>query len=225
MNLLKTVATVSGLTLLSRVTGLIREVLTASLFGAGAQTDAFFVAFRLPNLLRRLFAEGAFTQAFVPVLGQVKAQQGDDAAKALAGRAALLLFLVLAVLVVLAILAAPLLVWLMTGGFSGDTARFDLATEMTRWMFPYILLIAMVALAAGVLNTFSEFRLPAFTPVLLNLSFIGAALLLAPRLEEPIWALVVAVLIGGLAQLSVQFWGLRRLGRALWTTAGPRRQH
>lgn len=212
MNLLKTVATVSGLTLLSRVTGLIREVLTASLFGAGAQTDAFFVAFRLPNLLRRLFAEGAFTQAFVPVLGQVKAQQGEEAAKSLAGRAALLLFLVLAVLVVLAILAAPLLVWLMTGGFSGDTARFDLATEMTRWMFPYILLISMVALAAGVLNTFSEFRLPAFTPVLLNLSFIGAALLLAPRLQEPIWALVVAVLVGGLAQLLLQFWGLRRLG-------------
>lgn len=212
MNLLKTAATVSGLTLISRITGLARETLTASLFGAGAQTDAFFVAFRLPNLLRRLFAEGAFSQAFVPVLGQVKAQEGDDLARRLASQVGLLLFVVLSLITLVAILAAPGLVWLMTGGFSGDTARFDLATAMTRWMFPYIVLISMVALAAGVLNTWSSFKLPAFTPVLLNLAFIASALLLAPRLETPIFALVVAVLVGGVAQVGLQFWGLHRLG-------------
>lgn len=212
MNLLKTVATVSGLTLMSRITGLARETLTASLFGAGAQTDAFFVAFRLPNLLRRLFAEGAFSQAFVPVLGHVKAQEGEHPARRLASQVALLLLVVLTVITTLAILAAPVLVWLMTGGFSGDTARFELATAMTRWMFPYIVLISMVALAAGVLNTWSSFKLPAFTPVLLNLAFIAAALFLAPQLETPIWALVVAVLVGGLAQVGLQLWGLYRLG-------------
>ena len=219
MNLLKTAATVSGLTLLSRITGLLREVLTAGLFGAGAQTDAFFVAFRLPNLLRRLFAEGAFTQAFVPVLGQVKTQQSPDQAASLAARVGVLLFAVLGLITLLAMLAAPVLVWLMTGGFSGDTATFELTTDMTRWMFPYILMISLVALAAGVLNTWSEFRLPAFTPVLLNLSFIGCALLLAPQLDEPIWALVVAVLVGGVAQLGLQAWGLARLG--LLKSLGP----
>ena len=212
MNLLKTVATVSGLTLVSRITGLAREVLTASIFGAGAQTDAFFVAFRLPNLLRRLFAEGAFSQAFVPVLGQVKAQEGPEAARRLATRVGLLLFIVLSMITVGAILAAPALIWLMTGGFSGDQVRFDLAVALTQWMFPYIVMISLVALASGVLNTWSEFRLPAFTPVLLNLAFIGAALLLAPRLEEPIWALAAAVLVGGVSQMVLQAWGLWRLG-------------
>ncbi|NBT75810.1 MAG: murein biosynthesis integral membrane protein MurJ [Betaproteobacteria bacterium] len=215
MNLLKTAAAVSSLTLLSRVTGLLRETLTAGLFGAGAQTDAFFVAFRLPNLLRRLFAEGAFSQAFVPVLGQVKAQQGDSEASRLASEVALLLSAVLAAVTLLAIVGAPLLVWLMTGGFAGDSARFDLAVSMTQWMFPYIILISLVALAAGVLNTWSEFKLPAFTPVLLNVSFIGCALLLAPALAEPIWALVVAVLVGGVCQLGLQVWGLHRLGLLL----------
>jgi putative peptidoglycan lipid II flippase len=219
MNLLKTVATVSGLTLVSRITGLAREVLTASIFGAGAQTDAFFVAFRLPNLLRRLFAEGAFSQAFVPVLGQVKAQEGSEAARALASRVGILLFAILSVITLAAIVAAPALVWLMTGGFSGDQARFDLTVALTQWMFPYIVMISLVALASGVLNTWSEFRLPAFTPVLLNLSFIGAALFLAPRLAEPIWALAVAVLVGGIAQLGLQTWGLWRQG--LLADLGP----
>ena len=212
MNLLKTVATVSGFTLLSRITGLIREILTAGLFGASAATDAFFVAFRLPNLLRRLFAEGAFSQAFVPVLGQTKAQDGDEAALTLAQQVALLLFVILGGITALGILAAPLLVLMMTGGYGGDAAREALTVEMTRWMFPYIWMIGLVALASGVLNTWSRFKLPAFTPVLLNLSFIGCALGLAPQLDEPIWALVAAVLLGGLLQLAAQFWGLSRAG-------------
>jgi len=210
MNLLKTVATISGLTLLSRITGLARETLTAAYFGAGSQTDAFFVAFRLPNLLRRLFGEGAFSQAFVPVLGRLKAQEGDAAALRLAHHAALLMTVILLLVSVLAILGAPVLVWLMTGGFGGQPQTFDLAVVLTRWMFPYILMIALVALAAGVLNTWSHFKAPAIAPVLLNLSFIGCAVLLSPRLDEPIFALAVAVLLGGLAQLSLMVVALVR---------------
>ena len=165
MNLLKTAATISGLTLLSRITGLARETLTAAIFGAGSHTDAFFVAFRLPNLLRRLFAEGAFSQAFVPVLGQLRAQQGDRQALRLARHAALVMSVALVAICLAAIVGAPILVWLMSGGFSGDTATFDLTVMLTRWMFPYILMISLVALASGVLNTWAEFKAPAFAPV------------------------------------------------------------
>jgi putative peptidoglycan lipid II flippase len=210
MNLLKTVAAISGLTLLSRITGLARETLTAAYFGAGSQTDAFFVAFRLPNLLRRLFAEGAFSQAFVPVLGKIKAEEGPTAALRLARRAALLMALVLGLVSVAAIIGAPLLVWLMSGGFGGQPETFNLAVMLTRWMFPYILLISLVALAAGVLNTWSSFKAPAVAPVLLNLSFIGCAVLLSPWLSEPIWALAIAVILGGFAQLGLMVWALAR---------------
>lgn len=212
MKIIKTFATVSGLTLLSRVSGLARETLTAGLFGAGAQTDAFFLAFRLPNLLRRLFAEGAFSQAFVPVLGQLRTQQGDEAAGRFAGLMGLLLALSVGLITLVGIVGAPVLVYLLSGGFSGNADQTALATEMTQWMFPYIFLISLCALASGMLNTWGEFRIPALTPVLLNLAFIGSALILAPRLEEPIWALVVAVVMGGLLQLGLQVWGLARRG-------------
>ena len=214
MNLLKTAATISGLTLLSRITGLARETLTAAYFGAGSQTDAFFVAFRLPNLLRRLFAEGAFSQAFVPVLGQMKAQQGETAALRLARHAALVMTAVLALICLVAIIGAPILVWLMSGGFSGDKATFELTVLMTQWMFPYILMISLVALASGVLNTWSEFKAPAFAPVLLNLSFIGCAVFLSPMLAQPIWALAIAVILGGIAQLGLMVWALIRTTRS-----------
>lgn len=210
MNLLKTAATISGLTLLSRITGLARETLTAAYFGAGSQTDAFFVAFRLPNLLRRLFAEGAFSQAFVPVLGQTKAQQGDGPALRLARHAALVMAAALALVCLVAIIGAPILVWLMSGGFAGDQTTFDLTVLLTRWMFPYILMISLVALASGLLNTWSEFKAPAFAPVLLNLSFIGCAVLLSPHLAQPIWALAIAVVLGGIAQLALMAWAIRR---------------
>ena len=209
MNLLKTAATISGLTLLSRITGLARETLTAAYFGAGSQTDAFFVAFRLPNLLRRLFAEGAFSQAFVPVLGQIKSQEGEAAALRLARHCALIMAATLALVCLAAIIGAPILVWLMSGGFAGDATTFDLSVMLTRWMFPYILMISLVALASGVLNTWSEFKAPAFAPVLLNLSFIGCAILISPLLAEPIWALALAVVLGGIAQLSLMAIALR----------------
>lgn len=221
MNLLKTAATISGLTLLSRITGLARETLTAAYFGAGSQTDAFFVAFRLPNLLRRLFAEGAFSQAFVPVLGQIKAQQGDGPALRLARHAALVMAAALALVCLVAIIGAPILVWLMSGGFAGDQTTFDLTVLLTRWMFPYILMISLVALASGLLNTWSEFKAPAFAPVLLNLSFIGCAVLLSPHLTQPIWALAIAVVLGGIAQLALMAWAIRRTLRKAQGTSNP----
>jgi len=210
MNLLKTAAAISGLTLLSRITGLVRETLTAAYFGAGSQTDAFFVAFRLPNLLRRLFAEGAFSQAFVPVLGKIKAEQGEAQALQLAQRCAVLLTAILALVCLVAIIGAPLLVWMMSGGFGGDAETFELSVMLTRWMFPYILMISLVALASGVLNTWSKFKAPAFAPVLLNLCFIGSAVFLSPHLEEPIWALAIAVIAGGIAQLCLMVIALKK---------------
>ena len=212
MNLLKSAATVSGFTLLSRITGLVRETLTAAVFGASALTDAFFVAFRLPNLLRRLFAEGAFSQAFVPILAANR-ESGDAASMVrLVDHVATVLFWVLVAVSAAGVVAAPVLVWAMASGLRAEPDAFDAAVTMTRWMFPYILLISMVALAAGVLNTWRRFAVPAFTPVLLNLSFIGAALLLAPHVDPPVLALAIGVVAGGLAQLALQVPALLRIG-------------
>ena len=210
MNLLRAAATVSGLTLLSRVTGLIRENLTATIFGASAMTDAFFVAFRLPNLLRRMFAEGAFSQAFVPILAETR-RQSPGRVQQLVDRVATTLFWVLIAVCVLGVAAAPVLVYLMASGLGREPAAFDAAVMMTRWMFPYILFMSLVALSAGILNTWRQFSVPAFTPVLLNLSFIGAALGLARHFDPPILALAAGVLIGGVAQLAIQVPALLRI--------------
>jgi putative peptidoglycan lipid II flippase len=212
LNLLRSALTVSGFTLLSRITGLVRETLTAAIFGASALTDAFFVAFRLPNLLRRMFAEGAFSQAFVPILAS--ARESDDPARMhrLIDHVATILFWALVAVSALGVVAAPLLVWAMASGLRAEPGAFDAAVVMTRWMFPYILLISMVALSAGVLNTWRRFAIPAFTPVLLNLSFIGAALALAPHIDPPVYALAVGVVVGGLAQLAIQVPALLRIG-------------
>jgi len=212
LNLLRSAATVSGLTLLSRITGLIRENLTATVFGASALTDAFFVAFRLPNLLRRLFAEGAFSQAFVPILASARASRDEASMHTLVDHVATVLFWVLVAVSALGVVGAPFLVFAMASGLAKEPAAFDAAVVMTRWMFPYILTISMVALAAGVLNTWRSFVVPAFSPVLLNLSFIGAALVLAPRFDPPIYALAVGVVVGGLAQLAIQVPALLRIG-------------
>ncbi len=215
MTLFRAVATVSSLTLLSRITGLARDMIISRTFGVSAETDAFNVAFRLPNLLRRLFGEGAFQQAFVPLLAGVKARSDDAATASFAGHVASALFWILLGVSVVGVVAAPALVWLIASGLSRDPAAFDLATVMTRWMFPYILFMSLVALAAGVLNTYRRFAVPAFTPVLLNLSFIGCALWLAPRLSQPIMALAFAVLLGGVLQLGLQWTALRRAGLQL----------
>ena len=212
MNLLKTASTVSLLTLVSRVTGLVREQLIAGLFGAGAATDAFNVAFRIPNLFRRLFAEGAFSQAFVPLLASTRAREGDEATRGLIDAVATILAWVLLAICVLGVVAAPVLVWTMGSGLK----QFDTAVLMTRWMFPYIGFMSMVALAAGVLNTWRKFAVPAVTPVLLNLCVIGAAWWGAPRLAAtgvaPILALAGGVMLGGLLQLAVQIPALASVG-------------
>ncbi len=212
MNLHRTLVTVSGMTMLSRITGLIREFLIARTFGASVYTDAFFVAFRIPNLLRRLFAEGAFSQAFVPILAEYKNQQGNRATRLLADQVATVLFWALLLLSALGILFAPAIVLLMASGFAADPLAMSLSANMTRLMFPYILFMSLVALAGGILNTWREFRVPAFTPVLLNLSFIAAALFLAPWLPQPVYALAIAVIIGGALQLALQVPALRKVG-------------
>ena len=208
MNLLKTASTVSLLTLVSRVLGLAREVVVARYFGATAWTDAFNVAFRLPNLLRRLFAEGAFSQAFIPILAQSHAQDSLETQRRLLDDVATALGWILAAVSVVGVLAAPLLVWLTAAGL--HPAAFDAAVAMTRLMFPYAGLISMVALSAGILNTWKHFTVPALTPALLNVSIITAALALHHSLHPPVYALAVGVIVGGVLQLAVQWPALRR---------------
>jgi len=212
MNLLKAASTVSLLTLASRVTGLVRTQFIAYAFGAGAETDAFNVAFRIPNLLRRLFAEGAFSQAFVPILAATRATDGDDATRSLIDAVGTVLAWALLATCVIGIVAAPILVWMMASGL----AKMDDAVLMTRVMFPYIFCMSLVALAAGVLNTWRRFAVPAATPVLLNLAMIAAAWWGVPWFRsigiEPIYALAGGVVVGGMLQLAVQVPALARIG-------------
>jgi len=228
MNLFKAVFSVSALTLLSRITGLVREQIGAALFGTSAMMDAFQIAFRIPNLLRRLFAEGAFSQAFVPLLAATRASEGDETTRVLVNAVATVLAWALALTCVLGIAAAPMLVWLMASGFAPATE--DAAVAMTRWMFPYIGFMSMVALASGVLNTWKRFAVPAFTPVLLNLSVIAAALIGVPLLRargfEPVYALAIGVMVGGVLQLAIQLPALARIGMLprLGVTLGRLRQ-
>jgi putative peptidoglycan lipid II flippase len=222
MNLLKSASIVSLLTLASRVTGLVREQLVAAAFGASAATDAFNVAFRLPNLFRRLFAEGAFSQAFVPVLAATRAAEGDEVTRRLVDAVATVLTWTLIAVCALGVVGAPILVWLMASGLE----RFDTAVLLTRFMFPYIGFMSLVALSAGILNTWKRFAVPAATPVLLNLSFIVAAWQGAPWFErmglDPILALAAGVMLGGVLQLAVQWPALRRVGCLPRIGMGPR---
>ena len=211
MNLLKTLSTVSALTLLSRITGLVRESLKAFAFGAGVQMDAFEAAFRLPNILRRLFAEGAFSQAFVPILAEYQRARGDAATRDLVGRVASLLAVVLIALSIFGILGAPWLVYLLAGGFARTPGKVELTAELIRIMFPYIFFVSLVSLAGSVLNVYRRFAIPAFTPVLLNVSIIAAAIFLAPHVDPPIMALAWGVAVGGVAQLLLQVVPLARL--------------
>ena len=212
VNLLRALTTVSGMTLLSRLTGLARESLKATVFGAGLQMDAFEAAFRLPNILRRMFAEGAFSQAFVPILSEYHRQRGADATRDLVGRVGTLLTVVLLGVTVLGVLAAPWLVYLLASGFARTPGKVELTAEMIRIVFPYILFVSLVSLAGGVLNVYRRFAIPAFTPVLLNVSIIGAAIFLSRYFDPPILALAWGVFIGGVAQLAFQIAPLARIG-------------
>ncbi|WP_321913803.1 MULTISPECIES: murein biosynthesis integral membrane protein MurJ [unclassified Paraburkholderia] len=211
MNLFRALLTVSGFTLLSRVTGLARETLIARAFGASQYTDAFYVAFRIPNLLRRISAEGAFSQAFVPILAEFKNQKGHDATRALVDATSTVLAWALAILSLLGIFGASFVVIVVASGLKSDGQAFPLAVTMTRIMFPYIVFISLTSLASGVLNTYKQFSLPAFAPVLLNVSFITAAVAFAPHMKQPVYALAWAVIVGGVLQFLVQLPGLKRI--------------
>ncbi|TDR31432.1 murein biosynthesis integral membrane protein MurJ [Hydromonas duriensis] len=212
MNLLKTLASVSGMTLLSRIAGLVRETLTARIFGAGATTDAFFIAFRIPNLLRRLFAEGAFSQAFIPLLAQSKNTNGQDATKALVDHVATVLFWVVSMITILGIVFVNAVLAFMASGLMAGSEPYNQAALMTQIMFPYIVFMALSALFAGVLNTWKNFNTPAFTPVLLNLVLISSMIWLSPHMNPPILGLAIGVFVGGFVQLAWQIPALRKIG-------------
>jgi putative peptidoglycan lipid II flippase len=212
MNLLKTLGAIGGLTLVSRILGITRDVLIARVFGAGMATDAFFVAFKLPNLLRRLFAEGAFSQAFVPIFGEYKNRRGHEETKLLVDHVATLLAIILFVVTLAGIIFAPVLVYISAPGFVATPEKFDLTVQLLRVLSPYIFFISLVALAAGILNTYNKFWVSAFAPIFLNLSLIGAALWLAPYCNPPVMALAWAVFLAGFVQLGFQLPFLKKIG-------------
>lgn len=212
MNLLKSLAAVSSMTLSSRVLGFIRDAIVARIFGAGVATDAFFVAFKLPNLLRRIFAEGAFSQAFVPILAEYKSQQGEEATRTFIAYISGLLTLALAMVTLAGIFAAPWIILTTAPGFADTGDKFALTTALLRVTFPYIFLISLASLAGAILNTWNRFSVPAFAPVLLNVSMIGFALFGAPYFNPPVMALAWAVVVGGVLQLIYQLPYLKQIG-------------
>ena len=202
--LVRSSAVVGVATLLSRVLGLLRDVVLANLIGASSNADAFFVAFKIPNFLRRLFAEGAFAQAFVPVLAQTREQGGNAAVRELIDRVAGMLGGVLTGLTVLTVMASPLVAVVFAPGFLRDPAKLALTGDLIKLTFPYLLLISLTGFAGAILNSYQRFAVPALTPILLNLSLIAAALWVAPGFDEPVVALALGVLIAGFAQLLFQ---------------------
>lgn len=211
--LLRSGAVISAMTMISRVLGLLRDMIVARYFPVDGATDAFYVAFRIPNLLRRLFAEGAFSLAFVPVLSEYKTKQDRETLKDLIDHVAGYLALILLVITVIGIVAAPIVMWVFAPGFaSKPSARPDLAVDMLRITFPYILFISLTAFVSGILNTFHKFAIPALTPALLNVVMIAAAVWGAPYFDEPIMALAWGVFFAGIAQLVFQLPTLTRLG-------------
>ncbi len=210
--LLRALTRVGSGTLASRVLGFVRDVVVARAFGAGTGADAFFVAFRIPNLLRRLFAEGAFSQAFVPVITEYRERRSREEVRDLVGHVAGALLGAVSVVTLVGVAAAPVLILLFAPGFSGDSEKYALAVTMVRITFPYIAFISLASLAAGLLNAYGRFAAPAYAPVLLNVSLIAAALWLAPRLAQPVVALAIGVFVAGLAQLGFLVWCVARLG-------------
>ncbi len=197
---------VSAMTMLSRVFGLVRDMVVAYFFGASAGADTFFLAFRIPNFFRRLFGEGAFSQAFVPVLAEYRANRSKQEVNDLLDRVTGTLGVSLVLITIAGVIGAQLVISVFAAGYvyNGQVEKLALATDMLRLTFPYLALISMTALAGGVLNTYGRFAVPAFTPVLLNVSLIVCALYLRPYLATPVMALAWAVLIAGVAQLTFQ---------------------
>ncbi|MGV3591014.1 MAG: murein biosynthesis integral membrane protein MurJ [Gammaproteobacteria bacterium] len=202
--LLRSSVTISAATFLSRILGLVREIVFAALFGDGAAADAFFVAFRIPNFLRRLFAEGAFSQAFVPVLAEYRQKRSAEEVKLFIDRVGGTLSVVLVLITLAGIAGSSLIAMAFAPGFIDQPEKFGLLVDMLRITFPYLLLISLTGFAGAILNSYGNFAVPALTPVWLNLSLIGSALLLAPLFAEPAFALAWGVLLAGLIQLMFQ---------------------
>ncbi|HRD48549.1 MAG: murein biosynthesis integral membrane protein MurJ [Candidatus Competibacter sp.] len=222
--LLKSTGIVSGMTLISRVLGFVRDMIYAQLFGAGAGTDAFFVAFRIPNFMRRLFAEGAFSQAFVPVFSQYQTQRPHEELHELVDQVTGTLGVILFGITAFGVLAAPALVWVFAPGFTDEPDKYALTIAMLRVTFPYLLFISLTALAGGVLNSCGKFAIPALTPVLLNICMIIAAVWVAPHFEQPAMALAWGVFAAGVTQLLFQIpylKQLRLLPRPRWAWRAP----
>ena len=215
----KATGVVGSATLLSRIFGFIRDVVIAGFFGAGLSSDAFFVAFRIPNLLRRLFAEGSLSVAFIPVFTEYLTQRGKDDAFEMARSAVRLLSVLLVAVTLIGILLSPPIIWVIAPGFADSPEKLSLTIFLTRLMFPYIFFIGMVALSMGILNALGHFAAPALAPVLLNVSIIGSAFLISPLLADPVTGLAVGVVIGGVLQLALQVPFLIKKGFHFWEKA------
>ncbi len=209
--LFKSAAVIGGLTLVSRILGFIRDIVIANFFGASTSTDAFFIAFKIPNFMRRLFAEGAFSQAFTPVLSEYKTKRDKTEVKYLIDHVFGSLGGILIIVTVIGVIAAPLLVLIFAPGFAQDKEKYDLTVAMLQITFPYLFFIALTAFAGAILNTYDKFAVPALTPVFLNFTMIGAAVWFAPHLEVPVMALAYAVFFAGIIQLAFQLPFLSRL--------------
>ncbi|WP_115222652.1 murein biosynthesis integral membrane protein MurJ [Legionella donaldsonii] len=227
-SLLRSTSLVSIMTLMSRLVGFARDMILAQLFGAQAGMDAFYVAFRIPNFMRRLFAEGAFSQAFVPVLAEYQQTRTVDEVRTFIARIAGQLGVILSIVTVIGVLAAPVIIFIFAPGFGENSVRSVLATEMLRLTFPFLMLVSLTAMAGAILNTYGYFGVPAFTPVLLNICMILAALYLCPLLSQPVVGLAWGVLIAGIAQLLFQipFLYQRKLlvkPKLVWSDPGVKR--
>jgi len=215
----KAAGVVGSATLLSRIFGFLRDVVIAGFFGAGLSSDAFFVAFRIPNLLRRLFAEGSLSVAFIPVFTDVLTNQGKDEAFEMARSAVRLLSVLLVVVAVAGILLSPLIIHIIAPGFADSPEKMSITIFLTRIMFPYIFFIGMVALSMGILNVLGHFAAPALAPVFLNLSIIASVFLISPHMKDPVISLAVGVVIGGILQLALQIPFLINKGFYFWEKA------
>ncbi|HLF66890.1 MAG TPA: murein biosynthesis integral membrane protein MurJ, partial [Gammaproteobacteria bacterium] len=215
--LTKSASIVGFMTLLSRIMGFVRDILVATIFGAGPAYDAFLVAFKIPNFMRSLLAEGAFSQAFVPLLSEYHTKYGPNEIRNFIDKVAGSLSLVLLLVMGLLMWGAPTVIRIFAPGFEVEGERFTLATDMLRITAPYLFFISLTAFCSGILNTFNRFAIPALTPILLNLAMIATTLWLRGYLDEPIYALAYGVLLGGILQLAIQLpflWHLQLLPRA-----------
>lgn len=218
----KSTTVVGVTTLLSRISGLWRDMVYSQAFGAGTVMDAFLVAYKIPNFLRRLFAEGAFSQSFVPVISEYKVRRPHDEVRALVGGVAGTLGAVLFVVTLLGVLAAPVIIFLFAPGFTGEQGKYELAVEMLRFTFPYLFFISLTALFSGVLNSYGRFAIPAFTQVIMNVVMIVFASLIAPHTARPGLTLAMGVFVAGALQLVFQLPAVAKLGllgRPRWQPA------